>query len=150
MSTTVARRGMRRRSGVWIALGILIPFDAIALLFAGIVHLIGARIPLGVAVFVEPPILPAGIVETLAGALFVWATVALWQARTAAWMAALVAHLFAIAGFLVGLYSTRLGTTPFNALYHRVMVVVFIVGLILLMLPSAHRSVQRSAAQRTS
>jgi hypothetical protein len=149
MSTTSARRVIPRHSVTGMTLRILIPFDAIALLFAGIVHLVGVRIPLGVAIFVEPTILPAGIVETAAGLIFVWATVALWRERASAWTAALVAHLFAIAGFLVGLFATRLGTTPFNALYHRVMLAVFVAGLILLLLPTL-RSAQWSSAQRTN
>jgi hypothetical protein len=120
-----------------MALRSLIPFDTVALLFAGIVHLIGARIPLGVAAFIEPRILPAGIVEGAAGLLFALATYALWRERRWAWSAALTAHLFAIAGFLVGVWATRLGTTPFNSVYHYVMLVVFVVGLALLLAPGA-------------
>lgn len=114
-------------------LRVLLVFDAVALLFAGIVHLVGARIPLGVGDFAEPPILPAGIVESLAGLLFVWAAYTTFAGRRAAWSAALVAHLFAIAGFLVGIVATLSGTTPFNTVYHRVILVVFVAGLILLL-----------------
>jgi hypothetical protein len=115
-------------------------FDAVVLLFAGIVHLVGVRIPLGIGVFDEPPILPAGIVESLAGLLFAWATyVALTRVRSA-WPAALTAHLFAIAGFVVGIVATLSGTTPFNNMYHRVMLAVFVVGLILLLTPPGHRA----------
>lgn len=117
-------------------LRVLVIFDAVALLCAGIVHLVGAHIPLGAAVFDEPPILPAGIVESSAGLLFVWAAYAVFAGRSSAWTATLVAHFFAIAGFLVGIVATRLGTTPFNALYHRVMLAVFVVGLILVLLPA--------------
>lgn len=117
-------------------LRVLVIFDAVALLFAGIVHLVCAHIPLGAAVFDEPPILPAGIVESSAGLLFVWAAYTIFAGRPSAWKATLVAHLFAIAGFLVGIVATRLGTTPFNALYHRVMLAVFVAGLILVLLPA--------------
>lgn len=140
MTTAVSRRVIPQSGIIGIVLRALVPFDAVALLFAGIVHLVGARIPLGAGVFVEPPILPAGVVETLAGLLFVWATYVLWRGRASAWLAALVAHIFAIAGFLLGIYATRLGTTPFNTLYHRVMLVVFVVGLILLLLPAGRAS----------
>lgn len=126
-----------RRTIVGAALRGLIPFDAVALLFAGVVHLVGARIPLGALVFNEPPLLPAGIVESLAGLIFVWAAYGALTARTWAWMAALVAHLFAIAGFLLGIVATRNGTTPFNHDYHFVMLAVFVVGLILLLTPGA-------------
>lgn len=119
-----------------IVIGALAVFDAIALLFAGIVHLVGARIPLGSAVFDEPPIIPAGIVEGLAGVFFVVAVFAIVTGRTWAWGGALAAHLFAIAGFVIGLVATRGGTTPFNYDYHRVMLGIFVVGLILLLLPA--------------
>lgn len=123
-------------------LRVLVIFDAVALLFAGIVHLVGAHIPLGAAIFDEPAILPAGIVESSAGLFFVWAAYAVFAGRSSAWTATLVAHLFAIAGFLLGLYSTRLGTTPFNSLYHRVMLVVFVAGLILVLLPAGRAALR--------
>ena len=131
------------RGALAAMLRILIVFDTIALLFAGVVHLVGANIPLGFATFDEPPLLPAGIVESLAGLLFVWATYAVLTARPSAWMATLVAHLFAIAGFLVGIYATRLGTTPFNHDYHYVMLVVFVVGLVLVLLPAGQAALGR-------
>jgi hypothetical protein len=133
MNATLPRRDISQKSVAATLLRILIPFDTVALLFAGIVHLVGARIPLGVTTFVEPAILPAGVVETLAGLFFIWATAMLWAGRRSAWMAALVAHLVAIAGFLLGLYSTRNGTTPFNHAYHWVMLALFVIGLIALL-----------------
>lgn len=133
MSATLPRHAISQNGVAATLLRILIPFDTVALLFAGITHLVGARIPLGVGVFVEPAIVPAGIVETLAGLFFVWATAMLWSGHRSAWMAALVAHLVAIAGFLLGLYSTRGGTTPFNHDYHWVMLALFVVGLIALL-----------------
>jgi hypothetical protein len=116
-------------------LRVLVPFDTVALLFAGIVHLVGARISLGVAVFEEPPILPACIVEGLAGLIFLLAAYTVFARRGQAWSATLTAHLFAIAGFLVGIGATRGGTTTFNHDYHYVMLALFIVGLILLVAP---------------
>ncbi|HEX5503982.1 MAG TPA: hypothetical protein VFW96_15255 [Thermomicrobiales bacterium] len=47
-----------------------------------------------------------------------------------AWSSALAAHLFAVAGFLLGLVATRTGTTPFNHDYHLVMMAVFVLGLL--------------------
>ncbi|HEX8997140.1 MAG TPA: hypothetical protein VF812_14020 [Ktedonobacterales bacterium] len=139
LDTHIAWRAIRPRGVAGVALWILAPVDTAALLFAGIVHFTGARIPLGATTFVEPPILPAGIVETAAGLLFALATYAIWRERAWAWRAALVAHLFAIAGFVVGLLATLDGTTPFNALYHRVMLVVFLVGLALLFIQRSRR-----------
>jgi len=132
------------RAPIAIVIRALAVFDAIALLFAGIVHLVGARIPLGNAVFAEPAILPAGIVEGLAGVIFVVALFAIFTRARWAWGATLTAHLFAIAGFVVGLVATRAGTTPFNYDYHRVMLAVFIVGLILLALPAGRATLRYS------
>jgi hypothetical protein len=123
------------RTALAAILRILVVFDAAALLFAGIVHLVGASIPLGVATFDEPPILPAGIVESLAGVLFVVAAYAIFARQSWAWGMTLAAHLFAILGFIVGILATLNGTTPFNTIYHRVMLAVFTVGLILLLIP---------------
>jgi hypothetical protein len=132
-----------RRTAAVAALRVLIPFDMLALLFAGIVHLVGAHIPLGVAVFDEPPIIPAGIVEGAAGLIFALATYAVLAGRKWSWGAALTAHLFAIAGFLVGIVATRAGTTPFNHDYHYVMLAVFVVGLVLLLMPGARGAMRR-------
>lgn len=126
-------------------LRVLVAFDTLALLFAGIVHLVGARIPLGVAVFVEPPILPAGIVEGLAGLLFLAAAYAVFARTGAAWPLTLAAHLFAIAGFLLGIYSTRGGTTVFNHDYHYTMLVIFLAGLLLLLTPPGRAALRRPA-----
>ena len=135
------------RGVVATTLRILIVFDAVALLFAGIVHLMGAHIPLGAAVFDEPPILPAGIVETAAGLLFASAAYATFAGSRVAWSAALVAHLFAIAGFLVGIVATLSGTTPFNNAYHRVMLVVFVAGLILLLTRPGREAIGRTVGR---
>ncbi len=124
-----------RRATVAIVIRVLVVFDAAALLFAGTVHLVGARIPLGAAAFKEPPIIPAGIVEGLAGVIFVVALYASLAGKTRVWGSTLAAHLFAIAGFLVGIWATRRGTNPFNHDYHIVMLAVFVLGLILLMTP---------------
>jgi hypothetical protein len=134
-----------RQTTLGTVIHILVVFDAVALLFAGIVHLVGAHIPLGAVVFDEPPILPAGIVESVAGLIFVWAAYTVFVARARAWTATLVAHLFAITGFLVGIYATRLGTTPFNALYHRVLLAVFVAGLLLVLLPAGRVALERSS-----
>jgi hypothetical protein len=131
-----------RRTVPGVVLRGLLPFDTVALLFAGIVHLVGVRIPLGFAVFDEPPILPAGIVEGLAGLIFAVAAYAVFAGKTWAWSAALGAHLFAIAGFLVGIAATRAGTTPFNHDYHFVMLGVFVLGLILLVTPGARAALE--------
>lgn len=134
------------RAAAATILRVLVVFDAVALLFAGIVHLFGASIALGVGTFDEPPILPAGIVESLAGVLFVLATYAIFRRQAWAWGMTIAAHLFAIAGFIVGILATLNGTTPFNAVYHRVMLVIFVIGLILLLIPAGQAALRGGRA----
>src|SRR5260370_33726403 len=107
-----------RRTVAAALLHVLIAFDAVALLFAGIVHLVGAQIPLGVAVFDEPPIIPAGVVEGLAGLLFTFATYVVFARKTRALAVALAAPLFAGAGVPLRSLATRLDSTPFHHSYH--------------------------------
>ena len=133
---TIHQTSLPGREAMATILRVLVVFDAVALLFAGIEHFFGASIALGIGTFVEPPILPAGIVETLAGVLFVIAAYAIFTRQAWAWGMTLAAHLFAIAGFIVGILSTLRGTTPFNAGYHRMMLAVFVVGLILVLIPA--------------
>ncbi len=70
-------------------------------------------------------------------------TTVVFARRTRAWSVALAAHLFAGAGFLLGIWATRLDTTPFNHIYHFVMLGVFVLGLVLLLTPGT-RAVLRS------
>ena len=131
-----------------LALGVmcaLLVFDTVALLFAGVVHLVGAQIPLGSVSFDEPPLIAAGVVETLAGLMFIPAVYAALARTRGAWGWALGAHLFAIAGFLLGVWATRNGTTTFNHDYHLVMLAIFVCGLILLMTPWMRASLRRRA-----
>lgn len=130
------------RAAMATILRALVIFDAVALLFAGIVHLTGASIALGVGVFNEPAILPAGIVESLAGVLFVVAAYAIFARQAWGWGMTLAAHLFAIAGFIVGILATLNGTTPFNTIYHRVMLAVFVLGLILVQVPAGRAALR--------
>jgi hypothetical protein len=120
---------------IGLIIRVLLVFDTIALLFASTIHIHGASIPLGTAVFNKPQMVYAAIVEGLAGLIFAVAAYAALAGRAWAWLSAIIAHIFAILGFLLGLYATRTGTSPFNYTYHRVMLVIFVAGLILLLLP---------------
>lgn len=133
-----------RAPAVATIIRVLIVFDTLALLFAAALHVAGARIPLGSAVFVEPQIVPAAIVEGLAGMLFAMTIYAVFTNTRWAWPAAIFAHIFAIAGFLLGIWATRAGTSPFNANYHRVMLVVFVAGLALLLIPGGRAALGRN------
>jgi hypothetical protein len=118
-------------------------FDTVALLFASAIHVDGARIPLGSAIFVEPQIVPAAIVEGLAGLFFAVGAYAVFARSNWAWPWAIVAHGFAILGFIVGIIATRNGTSTFNHTYHVVMLVIFVIGLILLLLPMSRAVLDR-------
>jgi hypothetical protein len=118
----------------------LMVFDTVALLFAASLHVAGTSIALGSATFDEPQIVPAAIVEGLAGLIFLVSAYGVFAGKSWTWPAALSAHIFAIAGFLVGIVATNGGTSPFNYVYHRVMLVVFLLGLVLLATRSARRA----------
>ncbi len=149
MSTdaSMTRTQPRRQLVVATLVRILVAFDSLALLFAAALHIQGAQIPVGSVEFSEPQIVPAAIVEGLAGILFVVATYAVFAGRRWAWGMTLFAHIFAILGFLVGIFSTRNGTSPFNHVYHFVMLGVFLIGVALLLTPPA-RAALHSDGQR--
>jgi len=128
---------------ITVALRALVVFDTAALLFAAALHVQGVHIGLGSAAFDEPQIVPAAIVEGLAGALFAVAAYTVFTSRRWAWRMTLVAHGFAILGFLVGIFATRTGTSPFNHIYHIVMLGVFVVGLAALLTPPARDALGR-------
>jgi hypothetical protein len=134
----------RRQVVVATAIRVLLTIDAVALLFAGGLHVAGAQIPLGSATFVEPQIMPAAIVESLAELIFVVAACAVFTRGRWAWTSTVVALAFAIAGFLLGLLSTRNGTSPFNAVYHHVMLAFFVAGPILILLPIGREALGRT------
>lgn len=137
--------GTTRRPVLLTTFRVLAVFDTVALLFAASLHVQGVRISLGSAVFDEPQIVPAAIVEGLAGLIFAVAAYALLANRRWMWSVTLGAHLFAILGFVVGIVATRNGTSPFNHIYHYVMLGVFIVGLALLLLLAARAALGRDS-----
>lgn len=137
-----------RRPVMSTALRALVIFDTVALLFAAALHIQGAHIPLGFATFDEPQIVPAAIVEGAAGLIFAVASYAMFAGKRWAWPWSLFAHLFAILGFLVGLFATRNGTSAFNHIYHYVMLAIFVIGLALLLTPRAKTALGSSSSVR--
>jgi hypothetical protein len=112
--------------------------DAIVLGVAALIHVWGIHLLLGSVVFDEPQIIPAAIVEGLSGIIFAVTAYAVLVGKPWAWPSALVAHVFAILGFLVGIWAVSSGfapNSPFNYDYHRIMLGVFVAGLLLLLLP---------------
>lgn len=136
MIAKTMRPGHALAALVPMALRVLVAFDTVALLFASGVHLIGAHIPLGFATFAEAQILPAGIVEGICGVVFAVALFAALTQQAWWWGATLAAHGVGALGYLLGLFATSNGTTPFNYADHRVMLALFAIGIILLLLPA--------------
>lgn len=122
---------------------VLVVFNTIALLFAASLHVEGAQIPLGFTTFAEPQIVPAAIVEGAAGIFFAVSIYTVFTGKRWAWAWTLFAHIFAIVGFLVGIFATRNGTSAFNHVYHFVMLGIFVIGLLLLVTSSAKAALGR-------
>ena len=119
---------------------VLMVGEALTFLLAALLHL---GIPLG---FSEPRIIPAAIVEGLCGLFLAVSTYAVFARTTWAWGAALAAHLFAVAGVLLGIIALALGagkSTVANTIYHRVILGVLIVVLVLLATPAARATLGR-------
>jgi hypothetical protein len=97
-------------------------------------------------VFVEPKIVPAAMVEGLAGVLFAVGAYAVFAGRRWAWLVTVGAHVFAIAGFLVGIaaIAARRGpNVPFDYAFHRVMLSLFVASLVLVLLPIGRAALGR-------
>jgi hypothetical protein len=121
-------------------ISVLMVGEALTFLLAALLHL---GIPLG---FSEPRILPAAIVEGLCGLFLAVSLYGVIARTTWAWGAALAAHLFAVAGVLLGIIELALGAGPStaaNTIYHRVILGVLIVVLLLLATPGARAALGR-------
>ena len=121
----------RRWATLVTVISVLIVGEAITFLLAALLHL-GIQFPLG---FAEPQIIPATIVEGLCGIFLAVSAYAVFARKTWAWPAAIAAHIFAVAGVLLGITSLALGfgpSTEANTIYHRVILAVLVVVLALL------------------
>ena len=125
-----------RWSPIVTAISILIIAEAITFLLAALLH-VGVPIPLG---FSEPQIIPAAVVEGLCGLLLAVSVYALFAGKAWARRMAIAAHIFAVAGVLLGIVVLSLRgslSTEANTFYHRTILVVLIVTLVLLATPGA-------------
>ena len=133
---------IRRGTTVVKVISVLIVVEAITFLLAALLHL-GILFPLG---FSEPRIIPAAIVEGLCGLFLAVSAYAVFAQKTWAWWVALAAHLFAVAGVLLGITALALGLSPSteaNTIYHRVILVVLVIVLALLTTKSARTALVR-------
>lgn len=126
---------LRGQSAIVTAIRILVVFEAVTFLVAASVHL-GATLPFGLG---EPRILPAAIVEGLAGLFCAGSVLAVIARKPWAWYAALAANIVALFGVLLGIAALASGNGPstnLNGFYHRMMLVVLVVCIVLLLTPA--------------
>ena len=112
------------------ALGLIMISNATLFLFGAIQH-----IGFAVGRFHEPKIVPAAIVETICGSFLLWGSIAVFGHRSSYWGIALTGNLVALAGVLLGVVALAIGRGPrtaSNDLYHRIMLVLIGVSLLLL------------------
>ncbi len=137
----------RSRNAVTTMAGALVVLYAITFLLGALLHL-GARVPMGSVVLVEPRIVPATIVETLCGLFLAVSAYAVFARRDWAWSTVVGAHAFALAGVLLGMVAIAVGSGPstdLNDIYHRVMLTVLAAGLVLLLTPTGRAAFGRGA-----
>jgi hypothetical protein len=112
------------------ALGLIMISNAALFFFGALQH---AGISIGS--FHEPKIIPAFIVETICGLFLLWGGVAIFGHLSGYWGIALRGNLVALAGVLLGVVALAIGRghrTASNDLYHRMMLVLIGVSLLLL------------------
>ena len=135
----------RPRTTLAAVIGILAALYAATFSVGALLHL-GVRIPLGFAVLAEPRIIPATIVEGLCALGLGVGAYAVLAGRSWAWSAVTGAHAFALGGVLLGITALALGggpSTELNTIYHRVMLVALVAGLILLLTPAGRVALGR-------
>jgi hypothetical protein len=128
--TDIATR--QRVDGIAI-MRVLVISEALIFLLAALQHL-GVSISLGFTLLAEPRIIAAAIVEGSSGLFFVVCAAVLFSGRDWAWVAALIAHIYALAGVLLGIFSLAMGFGPrtlTNDIYHMVMLLLIMPGLAL-------------------
>lgn len=118
----------------------LLAIDVVLFLGAAILHA-GIDVRLGSNDLMLGQILPATIVEGLIGLLAAATLYAIATRRLWTWGFALGAHLFGLAGVILGLSIVAHGSDPHQAINvetHIAMLVAMAIGLLLLVLPPVH------------
>jgi hypothetical protein len=132
-----------KRTGVLAALlPVIIGLEAIGFLLAALLH-VGVPLPVG---FWEPVIMPAAIAEGLIGFFLAIAALALVAGDRLGWPLAVAAHVFGVAGVIVGMIALAVGAGPSteaNETYHRVALIVLVAILALLWTGPGRRAAGR-------
>jgi hypothetical protein len=113
-------------------LGVIMISNAALFFFGALQH---AGISIGN--FHEPKIIPAFIVETICGLFLLWGGVAIFDHLSSYWRIALTGNLVALAGVLLGVAALAMGRglgPQAMDLYHRIMLGLIAVSLLLLFL----------------
>jgi len=111
-----------------------------AWLFVGTAFHLGMPVP---ARFFEPAYLPSTVLETVAGALLVYAVWKIVTRRPGAWQRTVTAHIVAVAAIVLGIGARATGRVPripTETGHHPAMLLVLIVVLVVLTLPPARRA----------
>jgi hypothetical protein len=111
-------------------LELVIAADAALFFFGAVQH---AGIALGR--LNEPKIVPAAIVEAICGIVLVWGATALVRKGWSGRQGAVVANFIALFGVVIGLVALALGAGPrtaSNDLYHKIMLILIAVALLLI------------------
>lgn len=125
---------------------IFIVLEALTFFIAALLHS-GMEIPILYTTLHEPRIIPAMIVEGLCGLFLALSTYAVFTHKNWALTTVIAAYAFAIAGVLLGITALALGrgpTTEANYIYHRVILIVLIAGLVLLLTPTVKSVLDRA------
>jgi hypothetical protein len=86
------------------------------------------------------------IVEGLCGLFLTIDAYSVYARSTRAWTVVAAAHVFAVAGVLVGIAALAVGADPnteLNRVYHRAILVVLVAALILLLTPTIKEALGR-------
>jgi len=132
-----------RWSIIVTVISVLMVVETITFLLAALLH-VGIQFPLG---FSEPRIIPAVIVEGLCGVFLAVSAYGVFARKTWAWWVAIAAHIFALAGVLLGITALALGlgpSTETNTIYHRVILAVLVIVLVGLSTPGARAALDHS------
>lgn len=111
-------------------LGLIMIANAGLFIFGAVQH-----VGIAIGPFHEPRIVPAAIVETICAIAVGWGGAAVLANSANFWRTALIANFVALAGVLLGVVALALGAGPrtaSNDLYHRIMLVLIGVCLVIL------------------
>jgi hypothetical protein len=151
MTNAPTTRHDLRAERMALALGVLSLVWAGAFLLSSLLHA-GITVDLRIMVLEEATILPAQIVETVSGLALAAGGLALLTRRSWSRTAATTGHAVALVGVTQGILVTtfRDGTSSVrNDIFHWVMVVVLVSGLLALTRPSVRAAIEdRSNPQR--